>query len=85
MLILVAIIAGGVLIPLVALRVTGTRRHRDPLLLPVLILALAFTLGGLAEQFIEGGALDWKLAFGVLAFIVFARRWRAVESRPPSV
>jgi hypothetical protein len=80
MLEVIAIVAGALLVPLVAWRIVGARRHRDPLLLPALILALGFTLGGVGEQLAVGGPLDWKLIFGVAGFVVFAMRWRALAS-----
>jgi len=83
MLQMIAIVVGAILIPVVSWRIVGERRHRDPLLLPSLLLAAGFTLGGLGDQLSVGGALDWKLVFGIVGFIAFTMRWRAVAARRP--
>ncbi len=84
--VLIAVIVGAVFVPLAAWRIVGIRRHRDPLLLPALILALGFTLGGLVELLSGDWRIDSKLAFGVLAFAFVAFRWkRASAILPPAV
>ena len=85
MLQVIAIVVGAIAIPIASWWIVGDRRHRDPLLLPSLILAAGFTLGGLGEQLSGGGTLDWKLMLGIVGFVAFAMRWRAVAaSRPPA-
>jgi len=82
--VILMVLIGAVCIPLTAWLLVGTRRHRDPWLVPSLILALAFTLGGLAELLTADAGLDWKLTFGALAFFAFAIRWRRASAlRPP--
>jgi high-affinity K+ transport system ATPase subunit B len=82
MLKLITIIVGAYLIPLAAWRLVGARRHRDPLLLPVLILAIGFTIGGIAHAITIGG-LNWKLGVGLVAASSAARRWGALPPREP--
>lgn len=78
----VAIIAGAVLIPLALWRVVGERRHRDPLLLPLGIIATAFLIAGVGEM-IEGGG-TWKLIVGGLGLSGFALRWRSLTPERPA-
>ena len=82
MLTFIAIVLGAILLPVAAWALAGARRHRDPLLLPLLILALGFTLGGIGELLGPDGRFDWKLSFGILCFIAFGWRWRTGEGHP---
>jgi hypothetical protein len=79
----VAIIAGAVLIPLALWRIVGDRRQRDPLLLPLGIIATAFAVAGVGEMIVEGET--WKLVLGALGLVGFAIRWRALTPKPPAV
>lgn len=77
----IAIIAGAILIPLALWRVVGERRHRDPLLLPLGIIATALVIAGIGEMIVEGRT--WKLVLGGLGLVGFALRWRALTPRVP--
>ena len=77
-----AIIAGAVLIPLVLWRIVGSRRQRDPLLLPLGIIATAFVIAGFGEIITEGAT--WKLFLGVLGLAGFAIRWKALTPKQGS-
>lgn len=73
----VAIVAGAVLIPLVLWRIVGARRQRDPLLLPLGIIATAFVIGGIGEAIVDGQT--WRLLLGALGLVGFAIRWRKLS------
>jgi len=77
----VAIIAGAVLIPLALWRIVGDRRHRDPLLLPLGIIATAIAVAGLGEMIAEGHT--GKLILGALGLVGFTIRWRALTTKAP--
>lgn len=77
----IAIVAGAVLIPLALWRVVGERRQRDPLLLPLGIIATAFVIAGVGEM-IEGGD-TWKLIVGGVGLAGFALRWRSLTPKGP--
>ena len=76
-----AIIAGAVLIPLALWRIVGKRRHRDPLLLPLGIIATALVIAGFGEL-IEGGNA-WKLILGAVGLAGFVFRWRSLTTKVP--
>lgn len=72
----IAILIGGLLIPVLAWRFVGPFRHRDPLLLPLLIVAGSFTAGGLGAWYQAPRTLDWTLVIGIVGLVAVAVRWR---------
>ena len=71
-----ALVLGGVLIPLLAWWAVGARRRRDPLLLPLTIFTMAFGAAGLGNTASGGDLLNWYLMVGLVAAVALRSRWR---------
>lgn len=70
-----AVVLGGVLIPLLCWWVVGARRHRDPFLLPATILAVEALAVGLGTAVSGHGVFNWYLTVGILACVALRSRW----------